>query len=87
MEKHLRVVAPRIVPWIFRINDHECNQILCELIKYLSKSLNFTYNLIETINDRKITKSRSIVQIQRNVSLSWKEFVLFIHDDINFHIE
>ena len=86
MSKHLRVVASTIVPWIMRINDHECKKILCELIKYLSKSLNFTYNLIDPVHVKGNAKGRAITHIQRNVCLSWYFLVEFKHVHFNFYL-
>ncbi len=46
MVTQLRVLVFPHQPWfIFSSNNNQlCDGILCELIKYLSKSLNFTYS-------------------------------------------
>ena len=46
MLKNLRTVFRPNKPWIYVNNQTNCEGILCHLIKYLSKSLNFSYNLI-----------------------------------------
>ena len=49
MNSHLRLVSSTFAPWITFKNglDKGCEGIQCDLIKYLSKSFNFTYEFIK----------------------------------------
>lgn len=49
MYSHLRLVVDPHYPWIVvnqAIDKQYCKGIQCELLKYVSKSLNFTYEYI-----------------------------------------
>jgi len=49
MYSHLRLVINSHNPWIIvnqTIDKQYCEGIQCELLKYVSKSLNFTYEFI-----------------------------------------
>lgn len=48
MSRHLRLVAELCRPWILLNNDQVCTGIQCNLLKYLARSLNFTYQIITT---------------------------------------
>ncbi len=47
MTGNLRISVIQHHPWIQLINGNDCKGILCELLKHLSNSLNFSYNFIE----------------------------------------
>ena len=49
MIRHLRLVGEMLRPWIEIVgNDNtQCIGIQCKLIKYLSSSLNFTFEIFE----------------------------------------
>ena len=48
MSSHLRlVVIPQSPIWVNHINGTNCEGVLCHLLKYLSASLNFTYQFID----------------------------------------
>ena len=67
---HLRVIIYNNIPWINKVSDDECDQILCEVFKYISKSLNFTYNFIDYVDDPDKKANRLIGQIENNVNFS-----------------
>ena len=49
MYEHLRLSATQFPPFMF-LNENDninCTGITCNLIKYLSRSLNFTYEFIK----------------------------------------
>ena len=48
MVNHLRIGAALLAPWIVLENKNfqDCIGILCDLVKYLAKSMNFTYDFI-----------------------------------------
>ena len=43
---HLRLLVHLQPPWMHTINGTDCKGIHCNLLTYLSLSLNFTYNFI-----------------------------------------
>ena len=47
MSGHLRGNVSQNRPWTFKNNEMRWEGILCSLIEYVSKSLNFTYSLNE----------------------------------------
>ena len=47
MSGHLRVNLGQSKPWTYRNNEMRWEGILCSLIEYVTKSLNFTYSLNE----------------------------------------
>ena len=49
MVNHLRLASHMLGPWISirNNNTHDCYGIQCNLVKYLAKSLNFTFELIQ----------------------------------------
>ena len=49
MATHLRLASNMLAPWVsIHTNDtKDCYGIQCNLIKYLARSLNFTFELIE----------------------------------------
>lgn len=77
MNSHLRLFIGAFFPWITinkTINDQYCNGILCDLLKYVSKSLNFTYEYIslkQVVGDQ--VKSKTLPEffasILNNVSV------------------
>ena len=44
---HLRLIVNPIHPWIYDIKGTDCKGVHCHLLRYVSTSLNFTYNFIE----------------------------------------
>ena len=48
MSEHLTIVADAYEPWIYFIDliKGKCIGIQCEIINYLSRSLNISYNII-----------------------------------------
>jgi hypothetical protein len=54
MYPHLRlVVDPTVIPWVFiteTIDKQYCTGILCGLLEYVSKSLNFSYEFVKELD-------------------------------------
>ena len=50
MSTHLRLVAEVIAPWIQLVNssNHYCIGIQCNMLNYIARSLNFTYEIVAT---------------------------------------
>ena len=49
MYSHLRIVLDPLPPWIYlnkSKGEQHCTGIQCQLLKYISKSLNFSYEFI-----------------------------------------
>ena len=48
IRSHLKLVADFISPWIVIENNNyrDCKGIQCDMVKYLAKSLNFTFEII-----------------------------------------
>jgi hypothetical protein len=60
MSSHLRLDIYPHNPWIVTnetIDKQYCKWIQCELIKYVSKSLNFSYQFIIEGNEKKVKSS------------------------------
>ncbi len=75
MYSHLRLAINPHIPWIFikeTIDKQYCEGIQCQLLKYLSKSLNFTYEFI--------IESDGVGQELSNVL--WKGFISRIFNDV-----
>ena len=72
---HLRIVSyKQQKPWMMRKGQNDCQLVLCELIKYLSRSMNFTYNFIDVthfgiFNAQNQSWSGAMGRFQRNVWL------------------
>ena len=48
MQAHLKLVGEFLEPWISRESTNiRCYGIQCNMVKYLTKSMNFTYELID----------------------------------------
>ena len=49
MQAHLKLVGVYIKPWvsISSNNSNDCTGIQCNMVKYLAKSLNFTFDFID----------------------------------------
>ena len=47
MSSHLKLVVNPHAPWIYNINGTDCAGILCPVIKYLSTSINLTYQFVD----------------------------------------
>ena len=79
MNRHLRLIINAHKPWMYDINvtncHGDCHGVLCNLLTYLSNSLNFSYNfIIESDYGVKNNGSYSgyMGHLQRNVSmLNW----------------
>ena len=72
MTLKLKAIVIRHPPWLYGNHPVNCRGILCDLIKYLTKSLNSTYTLIEAHETGTFVKSNnswtgSLGQLQRNV--------------------
>ena len=52
MTKHITIVASAIKPWFYYLgqNKNDCFGIQCNIINYLARSLNFTYNVLISMN-------------------------------------
>ena len=81
MYEHLRLTATHFMPFMdLSDNDiYNCKGITCNLIKYLSRSLNFTFDLvINNVREYKQLENGSwtsvIGLIQSGVSLNEKVF-------------
>jgi len=49
MYSHLRLIIDPNIPWIYvnqTIDKQYCEGIQCQLLKYVSKSLNFSYEFV-----------------------------------------
>ena len=44
---HLRILGTEFDPWISIKSINDCEGIQCDLIKYLSRSLNFTFEFVK----------------------------------------
>jgi len=78
MYSHLRLFIVPHNPWIVinkNIDKQYCEGIQCDLIKYVSKSLNFTYEFI--IDDIQIEN-------KSNDQLS-KSPITLIHENVRFN--
>ncbi len=63
MYSHLRLVINPYNPWIVineTIDKQYCKGIQCELLKYVSKSLNFSYEFVIGGNDKKDESSNEL---------------------------
>ena len=76
MNKHIRLVAELIKPWINKINNNNqtCDGIQCHLLVYLARSLNFTYDI-------KTTKDGSGYQLENG---SWTGMTGIIERNVRF---
>ena len=45
MPIHLNLFINAFMPWMSVRADNDCEGILCHLLKYVSKSMNFSYTL------------------------------------------
>ena len=43
---HLRILGTVFKPWLTIKSNNDCEGIQCDLIKYLSRSMNFTFEFI-----------------------------------------
>lgn len=84
MTTHLRLVAELQAPWIVLVNNNNrrCRGLQCDLLNYLSRSLNFTYEISSTKEGPGLELANGswtglIGKIQSNVSVrtfdSWWE--------------
>ena len=73
-EKNLSVIWRQVDPWLYKNDQLHYKGILFDLLKYLSNSLNFTYNLMESFEYGSFIKRNNSWsgmkdQLERNVIL------------------
>ena len=47
MVKHLNLLITPHEPWLYNISGTNCHGVLCNLLTYLTMSLNFTYDFVK----------------------------------------
>ena len=59
MNNHLKLTGMQFPPFMFldENDKYDCHGITCNLIKYLSRSLNFTFEFIKYINQVSISQN------------------------------
>jgi len=50
-------------PWIYDINGYKCKGILCQLLGYVSKSLNFSYYFV--MNEQWFSETSNISDMSK----------------------
>ena len=74
MTGHLRICVNFQEVWIYgSTQSTECHGILCDLLKYLNKSLGFSYNFIAE-------KQENVVENQNN---EWSGVIGQLQRDVN----
>lgn len=48
MDKNLKIIVNQYPPWMIlsKTDPNHCEGVSCEIIKYLSRSINFTYQFV-----------------------------------------